>query len=548
MKNTNHKNSLSSNLKVSGAELNDFNEGIDYVFTLKDKNVLELDEAEDDLQEIENQLLKEYKRKEKIVNIFEEGKKEILPQYGEKDSEGLIIRAEQESHSNVNEIGIISEDQKEELSKIREKFKSMRENKNIISTQVRKSYKENFLKLFLQIKQKAEIELKFEKRFTQDYMTHEEFKSKEFKKKKVFPNKKRITSLETLDRVDREEINKLDNFETKLETENNIISKSGFVKPSSQVYDEYDELNFYLEKQRNLINKEKSHKPEEKLKEIIDLEKEKENNHENSKLLPGENPDDKVEYEFMSETTEFLKKVPTKKDIEEDIKMITSSNIKSFGDLKSGSQSVVNIPLPTERFRYGASSVSSNTSINNEFLNRKRNLDNINEIETNSTLEEGEQEEGNEVYEEQLVRKGIATALQVLKKRGLVGKKQMWGRFKDKVHTTNDMYLKEDKDKKIMKASPRSKEFNVELEYRDNKGRLLTPKEMYRQQSYVFHGKGPGKKKIEKRILREQLEEKMKNKDPNESSKTLRYLKTMQRKVNTPYVVLQGKSSTLGQI
>jgi hypothetical protein len=138
MNNTNYKNSLSSNLKVSGAELNDFNEGIDYVFTLKDKNVLEMEEAEDDLQEIENQLLKEYKRKEKIINIFDESKKEILPQYGEQDKEGLIIRAEnneeEESQSNRNDIEMISEDQKEELSKIREKFKLMRENKSAIST------------------------------------------------------------------------------------------------------------------------------------------------------------------------------------------------------------------------------------------------------------------------------------------------------------------------------------------------------------------------------------------------------------------------------
>jgi U4/U6.U5 tri-snRNP-associated protein 1 len=544
MNNTNYKNSLSSNLKVSGAELNDFNEGIDYVFTLKDKNVLEMEDAEDDLQEIENQLLKEYKRKDKIINIFDEGKKEILPQYGEQDKEGLIIRAEnneeEESQSNRNDIEMISEDQKEELSKIREKFKLMRENKSAISTtQVNKEIFLNSL-LSLQNKPKAEIELKFEKKFTQDYMTHEEFKSKEFKKKKIIPsNKKRITSVETLD---REEMNKL---------ETQQISQPGSIKPSSQVYDEYDELNFYLEKQRNLINKEKPQKPEEKLKEII--ESEKSNIIENKDLLPN-NEENQVEYEFISETTEFLKKVPTKKDIEEDIKMITSTNIKSFGDLKSGSQSVVNIPLPTERFRYGASSVTSNASQNNEFLNRKRkDSDNLNDVETKSAvtdIEEGAQEESNEIYEEQLVRKGIATALQVLRKRGLVGKKQMWGRFKDKIHTTNDMFLKENKDKKTVKSSTmsRGKEFNVELEYRDNKGRLLTAKEMYRQQSYVFHGKGPGKKKVEKRILREQLEEKMKNKDPTESSKTLRYLKTMQRKANTPFVVLQGKSSTLGQI
>ncbi len=35
---------------------------------------------------------------------------------------------------------------------------------------------------------------------------------------------------------------------------------------------------------------------------------------------------------------------------------------------------------------------------------------------------------------------------------------------------------------------------------RDAQGRKLTPKEAFRQQSYVFHGKKPGKLKQEKRL------------------------------------------------
>ena len=46
------------------------------------------------------------------------------------------------------------------------------------------------------------------------------------------------------------------------------------------------------------------------------------------------------------------------------------------------------------------------------------------------------------------------------------------------------------------------------MEYKDNFGRHLTPKEAYRQLSYKFHGVKPGRKKQEKilRKLKEDLQ------------------------------------------
>lgn len=41
---------------------------------------------------------------------------------------------------------------------------------------------------------------------------------------------------------------------------------------------------------------------------------------------------------------------------------------------------------------------------------------------------------------------------------------------------------------------------NVKLEYIDDNGRLLSEKEAFRYLSHKFHGKGPGKNKIEKRM------------------------------------------------
>lgn len=41
---------------------------------------------------------------------------------------------------------------------------------------------------------------------------------------------------------------------------------------------------------------------------------------------------------------------------------------------------------------------------------------------------------------------------------------------------------------------------NVKLEYIDDDGRVLNSKEAFRYLSHKFHGKGPGKNKVEKRI------------------------------------------------
>lgn len=47
---------------------------------------------------------------------------------------------------------------------------------------------------------------------------------------------------------------------------------------------------------------------------------------------------------------------------------------------------------------------------------------------------------------------------------------------------------------------PSADDFGVNLEYRDEYGRKLTQKEAFRQLSYRFHGYGPGKKKLDKRL------------------------------------------------
>ncbi|XP_066145884.1 U4/U6.U5 tri-snRNP-associated protein 1 [Euwallacea fornicatus] len=82
---------------------------------------------------------------------------------------------------------------------------------------------------------------------------------------------------------------------------------------------------------------------------------------------------------------------------------------------------------------------------------------------------------------------------------------------------------------------------NVKLEYIDDDGHILNSKEAFRYLSHKFHGKGPGKNKIEKRIkkgVQEQLMKKMSSTDTPLG--TLNMLQAKQKETQSPFVVLSG--------
>lgn len=81
---------------------------------------------------------------------------------------------------------------------------------------------------------------------------------------------------------------------------------------------------------------------------------------------------------------------------------------------------------------------------------------------------------------------------------------------------------------------------DIKLEYRDDYGRVQTPKEAFRAISWKFHGKVPGRKNMERRLLRLENEMKLKSMDPIAALPTLRALKHVQVADAKPYMVLSG--------
>lgn len=86
---------------------------------------------------------------------------------------------------------------------------------------------------------------------------------------------------------------------------------------------------------------------------------------------------------------------------------------------------------------------------------------------------------------------------------------------------------------------------NVKLEYIDDDGHILNPKEAFRYLSHKFHGKGPGKNKVEKRLKKSQQEGLMKKMSSTDTPLgTLHMLQSKQKEMQSPYIVLSGGKHT----
>ncbi|CAG9863570.1 unnamed protein product [Phyllotreta striolata] len=95
---------------------------------------------------------------------------------------------------------------------------------------------------------------------------------------------------------------------------------------------------------------------------------------------------------------------------------------------------------------------------------------------------------------------------------------------------------------------------NVKLEYIDDDGHVLNSKEAFRYLSHKFHGKGPGKNKVEKRIQKSAQEQLMKKMSSTDTPLgTLNMLQAKQKETQSAYVVLSGNkqansTSTLSKV
>ncbi|KAI4887873.1 hypothetical protein NFI96_015082 [Prochilodus magdalenae] len=87
---------------------------------------------------------------------------------------------------------------------------------------------------------------------------------------------------------------------------------------------------------------------------------------------------------------------------------------------------------------------------------------------------------------------------------------------------------------------------DVKIEYVDESGRKLTPKEAFRQLSHRFHGKGSGKMKTEKRMKKLEEEALLKKMSSSDTPLgTVALLQEKQKSQKTPYIVLSGSGKSM---
>ncbi|XP_052444037.1 U4/U6.U5 tri-snRNP-associated protein 1 [Carassius gibelio] len=164
--------------------------------------------------------------------------------------------------------------------------------------------------------------------------------------------------------------------------------------------------------------------------------------------------------------------------------------------------------------------------------------------------------------EEPIVNSGLAAALLLCKNKGLLDTQMLKvARVKTpKGALPNDNYAIEDKmnidDKYSRREEYRgfTQDFkdkdnykpDIKIEYVDESGRHLTPKEAFRQLSHRFHGKGSGKMKTERRMKKLEEEALLKKMSSSDTPLgTVALLQEKQKSQKTPYIVLSGSGKSM---
>jgi U4/U6.U5 tri-snRNP-associated protein 1 len=135
-----------------------------------------------------------------------------------------------------------------------------------------------------------------------------------------------------------------------------------------------------------------------------------------------------------------------------------------------------------------------------------------------------------EVISEPIIASGTAAALQFAQQKGLISELEYAGRRKDqRVNNLKHGALHNDT----------VDDDDITIEYRDKYGRIMTPKQVYREMSHKYHGEGPGKNKLEKERRRYLQEMKMKQmSDTDTPLRAMEALERVQTATNLPYVVM----------
>ena len=541
-------------------DLEDFIEDHEVVLTLKDQSILDKDGIKGDADVLENinlseeyriqQALKAKKKKLGLESYDDDAPKSILPQYDEvkMEKEGFML----DSHGEYNQERLRkAESIKFALSKKKANIESLDTSTNIQS----------------------------------EYMTQEESTTGGFKmpKKKNFKKKAQEDIIKFLEENlefssadhgnresrglnDDEDLKEKIEKKQKMENYNQALENAQKkTKQARRIDDDdgYSEIEQMIEMSRRIMQK-KEQTPESALKNFLDLNQKVEfqiksknsdqNQQEVISTVRADPNEKKEDLQTLKMETEFLKTLPTEAEINQDQARKIAPTPLSIKDSVSGTASIIHVALPTEKLlahskQPGITSARPNGTVNTDLAKDSKEPAKEPMEEEDEEKEEDPEKLKEEVkfLEEENVGKGMFKALSSLRDKGLLNQVQdITGNKKFvSIFAYNCLMIGRAKDKTydaVLKKTGQTTEDRIKLEYRDEKGRLMTPKQAFRYQCYIFHNKKPSKNKLEKMRKKQEQEKKVKGVAADQSV-LMRALQKNQQSGTQSYIVLSGNNN-----
>lgn len=497
-------------------DVTDFQEGTT-ILTLADRKLVEKGKIIDDDDELENAIMVQENKIKKInevksgkykFNPYDDKSDTLLPQY----DEGNVLEKEREDRKK--NAFTITEEGIQVNSQIKEKD---------IKTKLEEAAKSISL-----------IEGNVTYKPASDFYTQEElvqFKKNKPKKKKSRRRKNIADELIPLEDNDTHLISRQEREERQRaskakEVADNLEKRESYKKAiekaeadSKRIYEEEvindeddEELYASLARARKMAQERK--KREEEISELVDksAQDQKEAKKKDTRII-------------FNTTAEFIKSIPVSAQDDKGVQMDIDTD-----DPISGITAITKPKNEKKRKRSTDEMDTEEPPLKEIKIEEEHNTD-------ESTIAEGSQNKIVEpiedlMGEEPLVGASVGATLALIKSRGGLQSLSL------------DTITGRASDKKLEKINTEGD--LVRLEYLDEMGRTMTPKEAFRRISYSFHGKMPGKNKQEKRMRR--AEEQLRRKHMSTTDTPLMTLSAMQKtqeQSKLPYVMMGGNTTKI---
>lgn len=419
----------------------------------------------------------------------------------------------------------------------------------------------------LGVQGKSYFDLDVEKKVANEFMTKDEFKMRKRKKRrkkkkrggKLGKKKGDFSFLRELEEEVAEDINSAslgkrgankvgDGFaeeleekqRKKLKTYHSVVENASNATKNNMNFEdavraqEEDDHNELIRLLGNAKKKARTQakKAEEKLKELLE---------ENGKVEKRDGNRVEEKGVVFDEDEDHFESVKQKvKEMGKDYEKIKRENILNLGDVGNGRASVIDVLLPSERFRYkeeediktipnfanpgkiAKEEMSEETASQSE----SKNMNSQDEKEE----EEKKEDDSNPLDENDEdildLKSSAVAALNLFRKRGMLSK--------DK--TVN--YIGRSNDVKFHKEMERvgGDTDRIKLEYRDKRtGRLMTQKEAFNDMCRTFHNIRPSKKKQAKMLKKQRAIHHSRYTNPTDS-KSYKLMKKVQEISKLPYI------------